>query len=321
LVAIDASGNAYGWEQNLYGAAGVGLASGHVNIPRKINLPGCNAKILQVEAGEYCFVARCESGHVYTWGHNLYGQIGSGGTGNHPQPYRVNLPSGQTVRIVGASYEGAFAVTNQGNIYAWGRNPSGSLGLTDTGVNRTPTLVIPALNAYANRIISIQGGYRQGHAIIASTAPVTSTSAGVAIIGWGQSNRIGGNSTSTQNTPITILGPSGTTGTIRRTLAAGETIESMHSRFIGSIALTSSGNVFTWGSGAFDIYGDSNNAVVQRFAPAGFPIVDIGGGKEHVYFRTSNGHVWGVGYGALNKLSLTSGTNRKWSGVVVDLPN
>jgi alpha-tubulin suppressor-like RCC1 family protein len=300
LVAIDSQGRAWGWGQNLYGAAGVGQASGVVNRPGQLSF-SCNDKIVQVEAGEYCFIARCEAGHVYTWGHNLYGQIGSGGTGNHPQPYRVNLPSSQTARIVGASYEGAFVVTNQGNIYSWGRNPGNSLALPSDTTYRSPTAVSSQLNAYASRITFIAGGYRHGHAILDNGE----------VIGWGQNNRLGRSGTNSSTTPVTVIGSGG------RALEAGEKVVELHSRFIGSIALTSNNRVFTWGAGVFDIYGST---VTLRQPPSGRTIVEVGGGKEHVYYRTFDGQVWGVGYGALNKLSLSGISNRTWPGVVVNLP-
>jgi alpha-tubulin suppressor-like RCC1 family protein len=304
LVAIDNQGKAWGWGQNLYGAAGVGQATGNVNTPRQISF-SCNDKIVQVEAGEYCFIARCEAGHVYTWGHNLYGQIGNGGSGNHPQPYRVNLPSSQTARLVGASYEGAFVVTTQGNIYAWGRNPGQSLALpartNELDPYRNPTLVSSQLNAYAGNITFIAGGYRHGHAILDDGR----------VIGWGTNNRLGRSGTGTTATPVTVIGAGGTS------LQSGEKVIQLHSRFIGSIALTDKNRVFTWGSGAFDIYGST---VRERLPPSGRTIVEIGGGKEHVYYRTSDRYVWGVGYGALNKLSLTGVSNRSWPGVIVNLP-
>jgi alpha-tubulin suppressor-like RCC1 family protein len=225
----------------------------------------------------------------------------------------LNLPGGRTARLVGASYEGAFAVTNDDTIYAWGRNPGGSLALTtgnDTTTHRIPTEVSPGLKAYASRITFIAGGYRHGHAILNNGE----------VIGWGTKNRLGGAVTGSTNvtlTPVTIIGiPGGGGGAV--TLQPGETVVELHSRFIGSIARTSHNRVFTWGSGAFDIYGSS---VTLRSPPTGRTIVEIGGGKEHVYYRTDDGRAWGVGYGAAQKLSLSSSVNQKWPGVIVGIPN
>jgi alpha-tubulin suppressor-like RCC1 family protein len=256
----------------------------------------------QLAAGEYCFIARGADGSVWTWGHNLFGQIGNGGTGNHPRPYKVTLPNNETARLVGASYEGAFVVTNQGNIYAWGRNVSGSLGIPSSGVNRSPKRTIESLNSYANRITHIAGGYRFGQALLDNGT----------VIGWGQNDRIGLSGSSNTTTPVVINIP----------LDTNEKVEQMHARFIGTIVRTDKNRVFTWGNGAngFGIYSGNNNSVLLRPSPAGGEIMDIGGGKEHVYYVTSNGRVWGAGYGAARKLSLSSSSNRPWPGVVVDLP-
>jgi alpha-tubulin suppressor-like RCC1 family protein len=303
LVAIDRDGNAWGWGQNLHGAAGVGT-TGVVNRPRQIRFPD-NAKVDYVAAGEYFFIARGTDGSVYTWGHGYYGQLGTGGRGTHTQPVRVDL-GGRKARVVGAAYEGAFAVTVCNEVFAWGDNEASGLGFPGSNygvqrIERSPTRV-PNLSSYAGRIQYIAGGNGWGQALLNDGR----------VIGWGLRAALG------QGT--TAVGGSGghTNGQV---ITVTQNIRQMHSRYVGTIALTTTGEVRTWGQtggSAFPtIYGAS---VTTRNPPPGNTIIQVGGGKEHVYYLTDDGRVWGAGYGLFQKLSLTSVTNRSWPGIIVNLP-
>ncbi|MCL2067461.1 MAG: hypothetical protein FWG99_08355 [Treponema sp.] len=302
LVAIDKDGNAYGWGQNLYGAAGVGQATGIVNSPRKINIP---VPVDQIAAGEYFFIARGTDGSVWTWGHNLYGQLGTGSTGNQASPVKVNIEN-ETARLIGGAYEGAFVVTDQGNVWAWGDNEASGLGFPGTNygvqqIRRSPARA-DNLKSYAPLITFIAGGNGWGQALLDDGR----------VIGWGLNASLGQGTTST--------GGSGghTNGSV---ITVVSNVVSMHCRYVGTVAITGDNTVLTWGQtggSAFPtIYGAG---ITVQTPPAGVAIVEVGGGKEHVYYRTADGKVWGAGYGAAQKLLLTSGVNQKWPGVTVNLP-
>ena len=326
LVALDDQGRLWGWGQNLYGAAGVGVTENRiVSTPRQVVFPGVGSdfKIEQIDAGEYFFIARGNDGSVWTWGHNLYGQIGNNGLGDAHSPVRVNLPGGASARLVGASYEGAFAVTNSA-VYAWGRNIQGGLGIpsTTTSVTHRTPQHASRLDGIVSRIAQITGGYLHGHALLNDGT----------VVGWGQNDHIGGSGTGRQNTPITIIGVPGAAhiGIPRVTLATGETVTQFHSRYISTIVLTSERRVFTWGTEGYNIGGApitlQNNvrSVVERTPPTGV-VTDIGGGKHHVYYMTETTTgpnagfaIWGVGYGAGTKFREAG--NRNWPGLGINLP-
>ncbi|MCL2043616.1 MAG: hypothetical protein FWG89_05695 [Treponema sp.] len=309
LVALDKNGNAWGWGQNLYGAAGVGQSSGIISTPRRVNLP---VTVDQIAAGEYFFIARGTDGNVYTWGENLYGQLGVRTTSNLPSanPVRVNLPNNETARLIGAAYEGAFVVTNQGNVYAWGDNESSGLGLAANvispnaiygvqQIHRTPQL-INNLKQYANQITYIAGGNGWGQALLNNGT----------VIGWGLRASLGQGTT-------TVIGTNHhTNGDV---ITVTTNIAQMHSRYVGTIAITNDNKVLTWGQTGASAFPTIYGASVTERTSANGVIVDIGGGKEHVYYRTQDGRVWGAGYGAANKLLLTSILNRSWPGVQVGL--
>ena len=288
LVAINGDGEAWGWGQNLHGAAGVGTINIIQNKPLKLNVP----PLAMVAAGEYFMVALTKDGRVYTWGHNLYGQLGNGGHTDSVAPVHVVLDN-ETAILVGASYEGAFAITidsNTGNpkVWAWGRNASNSLGLgSDETVYRTPRRVT-SLDPWASDIIYIDGGYRFGHAVLS----------GGSLLGWGRQSRLGIGSSSTNAIHPRLI-------SLPASIVISNGLPALHARFISTVALLSDGRVYTWGDEGYNVGG--------RDITARPSANEVGGGKHHVYFRVGN-VVHGAGYGAGNKFpsSPPSSANRDW---------
>jgi len=281
LLALDDDGNVYGWGQSGYGETGCKPnTSIYTDTPCKVL---SNAK--QIAFGEYFSVALDNNGNVWTWGHNLYGQLGNGGDRNSQAPVLVNL-EGEKARLIGGAYEGAFAVTSDGNVWAWGDNEASGLGFqgSNYGVQRivrTPTRV-PNLKPYADRIEYIAGGNGWGQALLNDGT----------VIGWGLHAAIGQGTTQTSISspePVVVL----------------RNVKQLFSRYVGSIALTEDGKVYTWGQtggSAFKmIYGES-----PTLRQTVGNVVEVGGGKEHVFYKTDDGKLYGVGYNDLYKLDLST---------------
>lgn len=270
------SGDVWGWGQNLYGEAG--SQATYVSTPQKVL-----SDAVQISAGEYCSAALDTSGRVWTWGHNTYGQLGNGTNKNSRTPVQVNL-SGETARLVGSAYEGGFAVTNQNHVWAWGDNEASGLGFKGTNYGTQQIITTPTrvtnLDQYADQIIYISGGNGWGEALLSDGT----------VIGWGLRASLGCSSPSTANSsdqPIVIM-----TG-----------VQQLFARYVGSCALTKDGKIFTWGQtegSAFKwIYGN----VPTLHNTVSSPITRIGGGKEHLFYETEDGRLYGVGYNDLYKLN------------------
>ncbi len=78
-----------------------------------------------------------EEGHVWTWGYNNVGQLGTGDNSNRYVPWRIPKEWFNNQRIVDIAITGAgtgssYARTESGEIWAWGSNNTGQLGLGDT---------------------------------------------------------------------------------------------------------------------------------------------------------------------------------------------
>jgi hypothetical protein len=92
-----------------------------------------------VAAGAMHSLVLTESGEVYAWGDNEFGQLGLGDMVVRLTPTKVEgLPK---VKAVAAGYDHSLVLTESGEVYAWGWNDYGQLGLGDTEDRLTPTKV------------------------------------------------------------------------------------------------------------------------------------------------------------------------------------
>lgn len=116
------------WGYNLYGAIGDGTRNNTRAIPVVV---GDNTDWVQVSAGWYYTCALKESGTVYCWGLNSYGEIGSliglgiWGPGTNV-PAQVGTDSDWTAVSAGSSQ--SCATKTDGSLYCWGQNRRGELG-------------------------------------------------------------------------------------------------------------------------------------------------------------------------------------------------
>ena len=89
----------------------------------------------------------------YTWGNNTYGQAGVGDTERHLTPTLVPKSSygNKKIKQLAFGSNSSYLLTTTNELYAWGYNGNGQLGLGDTENRLTPTLV-PA-SYYGNKQI------------------------------------------------------------------------------------------------------------------------------------------------------------------------
>ncbi len=98
-------------------------------------------QIVDVAAGDGHSLALTSTGAVYAWGANGYGQLGDGTTTDRSTPTPVALPAGTIVSAIAAGETYSLALTNLGEIYAWGNGSDGNLGNGGTASSSLPTLV------------------------------------------------------------------------------------------------------------------------------------------------------------------------------------
>lgn len=145
--AVANTGKVYCWGSNLKSQLGA-TANGTANpTPLAVPLPSGVTGFSSVAAGAVQTCALANTGQVYCWGLNHDGQLGTttnNGTNTAtPALQAVPLPSGVTsFSVVAAGQTHTCALANTGQVYCWGVNTSGQLGVIANGMpNPTPQAV------------------------------------------------------------------------------------------------------------------------------------------------------------------------------------
>jgi alpha-tubulin suppressor-like RCC1 family protein len=99
--------------------------------------------VAQVTAGGYSSAIRTGSGKVYTFGRNLYGNLGLGSYTNTKTPTHVTFPAGVLIKSVSSAEKHSLFVTTDSPpvLYAVGDNSCGNLGTEDTTNHASPIVV------------------------------------------------------------------------------------------------------------------------------------------------------------------------------------
>lgn len=142
--------------QNIYGQLGVGDTN-----ERDAPVPMLIASnILAVASGSangnHSLLLRAD-GTVWACGLNQYGQLGNGTTNNSPVPAQVKGPNGvgvlSNIIAIAAGDNHSIALAANGNVYAWGKNDHGQLG-----IGSRSNFTVPVLVPYVNNVFAIAAG-------------------------------------------------------------------------------------------------------------------------------------------------------------------
>lgn len=127
------SGVCFSWGLGILGQLGSGINISWLPMRVEIAEP-----VVSVAAGSHHSVAVSSDGHVYSWGHSEYGQHGAGEMfydlqrGAHyfyPRVQESLKAQGVCVKRVACSSHSTFALASDGNVYSWGWNAFGVLGV------------------------------------------------------------------------------------------------------------------------------------------------------------------------------------------------
>lgn len=229
-LAADAEGRVFAWGVNSDGEIGNGAIGGFVR--QAIEVAGFpdGTVISQVAAGENFSVALTADGKVFAWGDNAFGQLGVGSTADSSTPVAVNgLLAGKVVSQISAGGGHVLALTNLGEVFAWGSGTTGELG-NNTNVNSSvPVAVGGAL--IGKKVTTISAGSMHSLAIGEGK-----------VYAWGY-NQYGqiGNGAHGDFTP-SVLSPVEIAGQLD-----GKKVTMIETGEHDSFAATEQGQVFVWG--------------------------------------------------------------------------
>ena len=158
-LTLKANGEVWGYGRNNYGQLGTGDTANKV-LP---TYTGIN-NIVQISLGTTHALAVDAEGHVWAWGSNTYGQLGNGTKNTSYTKVQVKSTDGNAVLenivAVSAGKDFSLALDKNGQVYAWGLNNNGQLGIG----NKT-NCMLPVQVQSLDNIIKIEAGRLSSFAI------------------------------------------------------------------------------------------------------------------------------------------------------------
>ena len=149
FVLLTAKGEVRSFGFNMHGQLGLGhshrgIWTHPLHFPPVTGFDG--RRVVEISAGNYHCAVVDEVGGLWTWGVEDKGRLGLGGIGySHDgvrnRPCRVMLLSRERIVHANAGSEHTLAVTEKGEVYGFGANQYGQLGVGDFRDKALPTLV------------------------------------------------------------------------------------------------------------------------------------------------------------------------------------
>ena len=186
--ALTTSNGAKCWGSNDDGELGDGNTTASLTA---IDVPGLTGNVAQVDAGSKFACAVKNSGTVYCWGDNTYGELGNNSTTRSLTPVQVSGISNATYASAGYGPY-ACALLSTGAVKCWGSNSNGQLGDGTTTERHTPVTV----SSLSSGVASISTGK-------ASTCAVK-TDASLFCWGYNANGQLGNGTTTQSLTPVAV---------------------------------------------------------------------------------------------------------------------
>ncbi|KAK8472662.1 hypothetical protein PHAVU_002G274700 [Phaseolus vulgaris] len=125
-VAVTEDGNLYGWGWGRYGNLGLGDRNDRL-LPQKVTID--DYKITLVACGWRHTICVSSSGGLYSYGWGKYGQLGHGDFEDHLVPRKVETLIDKFISQVSGGWRHSMALTSSGQLFGWGWNKFGQIGV------------------------------------------------------------------------------------------------------------------------------------------------------------------------------------------------
>jgi alpha-tubulin suppressor-like RCC1 family protein len=295
-----------------------------------------NNPIIAVSSGSKHSIALAADGSVYTFGENIYGQLGDNSTIQKNVPIKVlkgayngtiylgDNPNNPIIQV-SAGRDFSLALASDGTIYTFGQNSLGQLGDNTSATRALPVKVLKG--AYSGTTFL---GDNPNNPIIAATAggdhSITLAADGTVFsFGFSTSGGIGDISSTSINLPIkAVMGAY--TGTTYLGDNNNNPIISVSAGLWHSVALAFDGTVFTFGHNNYGQLGKGTTSTVNPQPSKALkgayngttflgdnlsnPIISISAGFFHTIALAADGSIYTFGYNTYGQLGDNSNTQR-----------
>nr|CAI5839110.1 unnamed protein product [Callosobruchus analis] len=273
--AVHADGHVTACGKGSYGRLGLGETANQ-STPKRIPLERPVRQLSSSKGSDGHTLALTEDGWVYSWGDGDYGKLGHGNCVTYKTPERIVVPfTGKVVKHVHAGYRHSAAITDDGKLYTWGEGDHGRLGHGDNNARYTPTLVADLPDV--------------GHVACGSSHTLVVSADGKTVwsFGSGDNGKLGHGEVAKVYTPKVIEA------------LQGLRIQKVCAGTCFSMALTTDGQLYTWGSGPILGIGSADAVslkplLVQELLP--YKIVDVSASDTHCLALSDEHQVfaWGI---------------------------
>ena len=256
-AAIKTDGTLWLWGFNDYGGLGDNSIT-KKSTPVQTVLGGTDWK--SVAIGRYHTTAIKTDGTLWTWGYNLYGQLGDNDPDNKSTPVQV-AGAGTSWKSVAVGYFHASAIKTDGTLWTWGRSNYGQLGDNSKTDKSTPVQVAGAGTNWK----SVSAG--QVH-----TAAIK-TDGTLWLWGFNNYGELGDNSVADKSTPVQVEG-------------AGTNWKSISHGVYHTAAIKTDGTLWLWGRNDYGQGQLGDNSIVSKSTPvqtssAGYNWKSVSCGRLH----------------------------------------
>ncbi|MEX1135589.1 MAG: hypothetical protein WEB89_01720, partial [Balneolales bacterium] len=270
------------------------------DVPTKIESPNLDGKqITAIDAdGEFSMLLASD-GTVFTFGSNLFGQLGHGDEDDRTVPTRIDsdILEGQIIKAIDIGRQHSILLASDGSVFTFGISNGGQLGHGDR-IKRSEPKKIDSANLVEKEIVDMSAGLT--HSVLLAKDGTVFT------FGLGSSGRIGHGDETDKLVPTEITSPN----------LDGKIVVKTGSGHMHNLLLTSDGTILTFGAGSQGQLGHGDND--DRLEPVeitstnfdGKLITDIDGGVLHSILLDSDGNFYTFGLGSNGRLGHGDDDNR-----------
>ncbi|MFA5481043.1 MAG: InlB B-repeat-containing protein [Bacilli bacterium] len=263
--------------------------------------------ISELETGVFHSLATTQRGLVFSWGYNNSGQLGDNTHTNKDTPLDITsrfvIDESDRIISFGVGQYHSLALSEAGRVFAWGGNNNGQLGTNSYNEETTPREISGKFSlSSGDKIVSLRAGTNHSLALTLFGR----------VFAWGYNGagQLGNNSKTESLIPVEI--------TSNFALATEEHVLDLKAGYEHSLALTSLGKIFAWGSSSYGQLGI--NSTGEALVPteiasflslnAGETISLISAGYYHSLALTSQERVLAWGYNSSGQLGDNTTANK-----------